>query len=94
MKAQTTVRTQDLEEVIDYLEGLLVILRQLHADKAGKDEPHAMLDQLDKLEPELLSNAWAPLRYQPSHGQGWSLVAENLEELRHRLVEVYGDAAL
>ena len=94
MRAETTVRTDALEAVIDYLEGLLLILRQLHEEEAGVREPNIFLSKLQEVEPEMLSDVWEPLRYQDGVGTGWSDVADNLEGLRHQLVERYGNAAL
>ena len=92
MKREATVPTVDLEAAINYLEGLEVILRRFHVERRGVEDGDELVRELERLEDAVYE--WAPLRYQLEGGQGWSFVAESLAELRHRLVERYGDAAL
>lgn len=94
MSSQTaSVRTQDLEAVLDYLQGLESILRTLHDEERGREGADSLvrqLEQMDGFSPE----HWEALRYQHGVGQGWSYVADTVASLRERLVEAYGNAAL
>ncbi|MFQ1002605.1 hypothetical protein [Modestobacter sp. SSW1-42] len=92
MNADATVRTADLEAALDYLEGLVTILRTFHADQRGREDRDELLAQLQALEG--LGMKWEPLRYQEGVGQGWESVAQNVAELRERLLGPYTEAAL
>jgi hypothetical protein len=87
-----TVRTVDLAEALDYLEGLIVILRFFHDEERGSRESDELLDQLQAVHG--FGMKWEPLRYQSGVGQGWSYAADNVAALRERLLEGYANAAL
>jgi hypothetical protein len=93
VKPEVTVRTDDLGAALDYLDGLLTILKSFEADERGFEDDDPLLAALSELE-GFDATSWAPLRYQPGSGSGWGYVVENATELRDRLVESYGDAAL
>jgi hypothetical protein len=87
------VRRSDLEETLDYLEGLVLVLRRLHAEGQGRHGSDELLDELMQLDGFGLL-PWQPLRHQLGGGTGWDFVAANIEDLRARLIERYGNAAL
>lgn len=86
------ISTDDLEQALDYLEGLVVILDQFHQDKRGRDDADPLLQSLENMDSQ--GGNWAPLRYQIGAGSGWQDVAENVAALRRRLLEGYTEAAL
>jgi len=92
VKRTATVETADLEAAINYLEGLDVILRTLHEEQRGREGDDQLILKLSELEEAI--GEWQPVNYQGASGLGWEYVAENLDDLRHRLVEAYGNAAL
>lgn len=92
MNRDTQLATEDLGKVIDYLEGLEIILKTFDAEgrgRAGGDHLVQALSDLDGLDV-----TWAPIRYQEDSGMGWGFLLENVRGLRDRLVERYGSAAL
>lgn len=92
MKPNASVRTSDLEEALDYLEGLMVILRRLDDEERGRFGDDELLAQLDQL--RSFGMPWQPLRYQSGGGgTGWEFVAANVDDLRARLMERHKDAA-
>jgi hypothetical protein len=86
------VRTADLEEALDYLEGLLVILRQFHDGAPDHDQRAQLVVALMSMDSHGMN--WEPLRYEAGVGMGWAYMAENVGQLRERLMEGYGNAAL
>jgi hypothetical protein len=86
------VKTQDLEEALDYLEGLIIILESFHKEDRGRNAVDALLTDLQNMDSQGMN--WEPLRYQAGAGKGWQFVAENVAGLRRRLLEGYTDAAL
>jgi hypothetical protein len=92
MKDRAEIRTQDLGDVLDYLAGLERMLAEFAESRRGADGPDSLVDELESM--DAYATAWEPLRYQGGVGMGWQYVAENLADLRARLVEAYSDAAL
>lgn len=81
--SQLRVTETQLEGVVGYLDGLAIILSQLHAEKRGQDGEDALLSSL---EPNTdLQAVWAPLRYQYAVGEGWAHVARNVRNLADSL---------
>lgn len=95
MRAEATVSTADLGAALTYLEGLSHLARRL-AKSSGLgevlvDELARGLQDLDTDDPA----CFEPLRYESAaHGTGWDAVAENIDDLRSRLLEGYAEAAL
>jgi hypothetical protein len=92
VKPDAKVKTTDLEEALDYLEGLSVIMRSFDESGRGREGRDMLLEELRAMDSEGMN--WEPLRYQPSDGQGWILIANSVDDLRRRLLEGYADAAL
>lgn len=92
MKAHATVPTEDLASALDYLDGLVVLLELLADRREAKDASSKLLTALQTMDSAEMS--WEPLRYQRGVGMGWTYVAENIRELRERLLTNYGEAAL
>lgn len=89
------VRTQDLGEALDYLEGLVLVLRRLQQERNGGLLYGDLMTLLTDLgHGEDLRAVWTPMRYEDGAGEGFGFVADNLEALRAQLVEAYSDAAL
>jgi hypothetical protein len=86
------VSTDDLEQALDYLDGLLVILKEFDETRRGRDSADGLLLKLEGMDSQ--GGNWAPLRYQTGAGAGWHEVAGNVAELRRRLLEGYAEAAL
>ena len=86
------VSTDDLEQALDYLDGLLVILKEFDETRRGQDSADGLLLKLEDMDSQ--GGNWAPLRYQTGAGAGWHEVAEDVAELRRRLLESYAEAAL
>jgi hypothetical protein len=91
MKQTLMVKTTDLEEALDCLEGLSVIMRFFGERDGGRQERDMLVERLQAMDSGAMN--WKPLRYQSDAGQGWVFIAENVEELRRRLLEGYKDAA-
>jgi len=89
-KRIATVRTDDLEEALDYLEGLVLILSAFHSGHEGLDQRPGLLAALQSMDSHGMN--WEPLRYGPN--MGWRFLATNVASLRERLLEGYTDAAL
>lgn len=89
MRPSAQVATDDLEMALDYLEGLVLILREFDR-RETHEQPLA--EALMKMDSHGMN--WETLRYQATTRQGWSDVALNVETLRERLLEGYADAAL
>jgi hypothetical protein len=85
VKSTAIIKTTDLSQALDYLDGLAVMLNYLHAARVGHKEPSTLRDRLDELDTN--DAHWAPLRHQPGDGEGWLLVAANVNALRDRLLE-------
>ena len=98
MSRVVSVKLDDVVGAINYLEGLEVILRRLHLERRGVAGGDPLLDELGVMEAdnslEFSRGEWEPLRYQDGVGQGWEFVADNLADLRYRLIEGVGNVAL
>ena len=92
MNPDANVRTTDLEEALDYLEGLSVIMRFFDESGRGREGRDMLLEGLQVMDSGGMN--WEPLRYQVGAGHGWSSIADNVDELRRRLLEGFADAAL
>ena len=90
MKRTATIETNDLGLTLDYLQGLEEMLSAL---SDGNAQPHVLLDRLQTMDAER-ATTWAPLRYETATHHGWQYVADNLSDLRQRLVQAYERAAL
>jgi hypothetical protein len=86
------VWTADLEQALDYLEGLALILDQLADEGRGRDRDDDLLQRLENMDSQ--GGNWEPLRYQTGEGAGWRTVSDNVADLRRRLLEPYTEAAL
>ena len=86
------VWTDDLEQALDYLEGLAVILERFDTGGRGRDRNDDLLRALQDM--DSLGGNWQPLRYQVGEGAGWRSVAETVTELRRRLLESFSEAVL
>ena len=86
------VSTDDLEQALDYLDGLVVILREFDERQRGRDGADSLLRKLEDMDSQ--GGNWAPLRYQTGGGAGWQEVAAGVADLRRRLLEGYAEAAL
>jgi hypothetical protein len=92
MKPDARVKTTDLEKALDYLEGLSVIMRFFDESDLGREGRDMLPERLQAMDSAAMN--WEPLNYQPVAGQGWTLIADTVDELRQRLLEGYSDAAL
>jgi hypothetical protein len=86
------IATDDLEQALDYLEGLVLILDHFHHEKRGRDNADPLLQNLENMDSH--GGNWAPLRNQSGAGLGWQHVGENVAALRRRLLEDYTEAVL
>lgn len=86
------VWTTDLEQALDYLDGLVVILEQFDTEGRGRDHEDDLTQRLENMDSQ--GGNWKPLRYQTGVGTGWKPIAESVVELRRRLLEPYTEAAL
>ena len=86
------MKAQAIVSALDYLDGLVVILERLAEQGVGRGAPSPLLNALQGMDSGEMS--WEPLRYQATDGQGWAYVAENVRDLRERLLDNYGEAAL
>jgi hypothetical protein len=86
------VSTDDLEQALDYLDGLVVILREFDERQRGRDGADGLLRKLEDMDSQ--GGNWTPLRYQTGGGAGWQEVAASVADLRRRLLEGYAEAAL
>jgi hypothetical protein len=92
MKPDAKIRTSDLEQALDYLEGLSFIMRSFDEDNRGREGRDMLLEGLQAMDSGAMS--WEPLRHQAATGQGWAVIADHVDELRRRLLEGFADAAL
>ncbi len=86
----TQVRTRDLAQALDLLEGLQHILSSFHEDERGKIAPDPLLQELEGIHGHGYN--WEALRYQAGVGEGWSYIGASIGELRARLLERYAEA--
>lgn len=86
------ISTDDLEQTLDYLEGLVVILEEFAATDRGRDRPDELALKLENMDSQ--GGNWATLRDQAGAGAGWRVIAEQVAELRRRLLVGYTEAAL
>jgi hypothetical protein len=63
-----------------------------YADQRGREGHDELVVQLQALEGRGMK--WEPLRYQEGIGQGWESVAQNVADLRERLLGPCTQAAL
>ena len=89
--ATAQIRTRDLEQALDLLDGLVRILHSFHEEQRGRHEPDPLIDELVGIHGHGYN--WEALRYQDRVGEGWSYIAASLEELRARLDEAHANAA-
>ena len=92
MKPDAKIKTTDLEQALDYLEGLSFIMRSFDEDSRGREGRDMLLEGLRALDSGAMS--WDHLRHQAAAGQGWAVIADHVDELRRRLLEGFADAAL
>lgn len=91
-KRVAEVRTEDLSRALDLLEGVEHILRRFSEGDRGRDQrPQLALSLLDM---DSVEDSWESLRYEDANGMGWGFMADNTADLRGRLPEGYGNAAL
>jgi hypothetical protein len=86
------ISTDDLEQALDYLEGLVMILEEFAETSRGRDRPDGLALRLENMDSQ--GGNWATLRYQIGVGAGWDELAGQVTELRRRLLEGYAEAAL
>jgi hypothetical protein len=92
MNPDAKVKTTDLEQALDYLEGLSFIMRSFAESSRGREGRDMLLEGLEAMDSGAMS--WEPLRYQAVAGHGWADIADDVDELRRRLLEGFADAAL
>ena len=92
MNQDAKIKTTDLEQALDYLEGLSFIMRSFDEDSRGREGRDMLLEGLQAMDSGAMSGE--PLRHQASAGQGWAVIADHIDELRRRLLEGFADAAL
>jgi len=92
MKPDAKIKTTDLEQALDYLEGLSFIMRSFDESSRGREGRDILLEGLQAMDSGAMS--WKPLRHQAAAGQGWAVIADHVDELRRRLLEGFADAAL
>jgi len=92
MKPDAKIKTTDLEQALDYLEGLSVIMRSFDEDSRGREGRDMLLEGLQAMDSGAMS--WEPLRHQAAADQGWAVIGDHVDELRRRLLEGFADAAL
>ncbi|HEX8081802.1 MAG TPA: hypothetical protein VF557_16440 [Jatrophihabitans sp.] len=92
---KTTVATEDLGAALTYLEGLVHLIRRLEgAQGIGRTFATDLAQSLQDMDTED-SYYFAPLRYETAvPGMGWDAVATQIADVRHRLVEAYGNDVL
>ena len=86
------VSTNDLEQALDYLDGLVLILEEFADTNRGRDRPDGLVLRLEDMDSQ--GGNWATLRYQIGVGAGWREIVGQVVELRQRLLEGYTEAAL
>ena len=92
MKPDAKIKTTDLEQALDYLEGLSFIMRSIDESSRGREGRDILLEGLQAMDSGAMS--WKPLRHQVAAGQGWADITDHVDELRRRLLEGFADAAL
>ena len=92
MTPDAKIRTTDLEQALDYLEGLSFIMHSFDESHRGCDSRDMLLEGLEAMDSGAMS--WEPLRLQAVSGRGWADIAGQVDELRRRLLEGFADAAL
>jgi hypothetical protein len=91
MTTNAQIRTRDLGQAVDLLEGLQRIMASFHQEQRGRHEPDPIVQELEAITSHAYN--WEALRYQEGVGEGWSYIAGSIEELRTRLLEAYTNAA-
>jgi hypothetical protein len=92
MTNEAAIRTDDLGRVLEYLEGLELILERFGQDEVGREADDPLIGALQGID-HRTTDGWMPLRYQGGVGQGWGFVAQNVRDLRRRLLDAYSGAA-
>jgi hypothetical protein len=92
MTPDAKIKTTDLEQALDYLEGLSFIMRSFDESHRGCNSRDMLLEGLEAMDSGAMS--WEPLRLQAVAGRGWADIAGQVDELRRRLLEGFADAAL
>ena len=86
------VFTDDLEQALDYLEGLIVILDDFAESNRGRDTSDELAVKLENMDSH--GGNWKRLRYQAGVGAGWRDIAGEVGEVRRNLLRGYAEAAL
>lgn len=85
----TTVSEIDLEDAIDWLQGLEMILAAFRDAAPGEDVRPSLIEPLQSMVPG--GPTWQALRYEVGVGQGWEFVTGNVATLRDRLKAAMND---
>jgi len=90
MTANAQIRTRDLGQALDLLDGLERIMASFHQEQRGRREPDPIVQELEGITRHGYN--WEALRYQDGVGVGWAYMAASIEVLRTRLLEAYTNA--
>ena len=90
MTASAQIRTRDLGQALDLLDGLERIMASFHQEQRGRHEPDPIVQELEAITSHGYN--WEALRYQEGVGEGWFYMAASIEVLRTRLLEAYTNA--
>lgn len=82
-EATARIRTRDLRQALDMLEGLQGIMTSFHAEQRGKHARDPLLNELGGIHSHGYN--WESLRYQDGVGEGWFYIAASIGQLRTRL---------
>jgi hypothetical protein len=77
------IRTRDLGQALDMLEGLQRIMTSFAAEQRGRHAADPLLVALRGIHGHGYN--WESLRYQDGVGEGWLYIAASIEQLRTRL---------
>ncbi len=91
LSGDTQIRTGDLEQTLDLLEGLQRILTSFHREQRGRTGPDRLMHELVAIDSH--GDTWESLRNQGGAGEGWADVTASIAELRVRLLDAYDEAA-
>ena len=92
MNPDAKIKTTDLEQALDYLEGLSFIMRSFAESSRGSEGRDMLLEGLEAMDSG--AKSWEPLHYQAAAGEGWADIADHIDELRRRLLGGFANAAL
>lgn len=90
MMANAQIRTRDLGQALDLIDGLERIMASFHEEQRGRHEPDPIVQELEAITSHGYN--WEALRYQEGVGVGWAYMAASIEVLRTRLLEAYTNA--